>query len=146
MLNLDQAIIGGGLIGIASALMLLFLGRITGISGILLQSMVAVGQRLSEKAPLESERWRFTFLIGMLIGAWFAHAVFGASLPTAVNQGYVLAGVAGLVVGVGTSLGSGCTSGHGVCGISRLSMRSVVATGVFMASAMITVFVFRHLI
>lgn len=146
MLTIDQAIIGGGLIGIASALMLLFLGRITGISGILLQSMVALGQRFSAKAPLASERWRFAFLIGMLLGAWLAHAALGASLPTAANQGYFLAAIAGLVVGVGTSLGSGCTSGHGVCGISRLSIRSVVATGVFMASAVITVFIFRHLI
>lgn len=127
--------VGGLLIGIASALMLWLNGRIAGISGIV---GGILGPRGSDRA------WRIAFLSGLLVGGIVAYRLmppqFGTS-PTSV-PGLV---IAGLLVGVGTRLGSGCTSGHGVCGISRLSVRSLTATGIFMLVAAVTVFVHRHL-
>ncbi len=131
------AIGGGALIGLSATLLMLANGRIAGISGIFFNSL---------GGPVNERLWRLLFLAGLIIGA----AVTLAWLPDypPAREGFPLALViiAGLVTGMGTRLGSGCTSGHGICGISRLSGRSVAATLVFMASAMVTVFVARHLL
>ena len=127
---------GGALIGLAAAMFLLLNGRIAGISGI-------VGGLL---APSRGDiAWRAAFVIGM-VAAPAAWLLFSA-LPTArIDASYTTLVIAGLLVGVGTRYGSGCTSGHGVCGLSRLSLRSLAATLAFMSAGFITVFVMRHLI
>ena len=128
---------GGMLIGLAAALLWLGLGRIAGISGI-------VGGIL----PIRHKEtaWRAAFLAGLLAAPLLLGAVAGYSAPAPVLESVDLLAVAGLLVGFGTRLGSGCTSGHGVCGIARLSPRSLIATGVFMATAAATVFLVRHVI
>lgn len=131
-----SALAGGVLIGTAAAMFVLLNGRIAGISGVL-------GGLLR---PTRGDvAWRVAFLAG-LVGSPFVYALF-AKLPTPqIAADDVALVVAGLLVGVGTRYGSGCTSGHGVCGISRLSPRSIVATLVFMAAGFITVFVARHVL
>lgn len=130
-----SALAGGMLIGLSAAMLLLLNGRIAGISGI-------VGGLLR---PARGDTgWRVAFVLGLLL-APAAYALF-APLPVAhVGAGLPTLVAAGLLVGLGTRYGSGCTSGHGVCGLSRLSMRSLVATSAFMAAGFITVFVTRHL-
>ena len=127
---------GGVLIGVATALFLLFNGRIAGISGILGGLLRPVAGDIG---------WRMAFVLGMLV----APLVYGlaAPLPTVhIDADMTTLVVAGLLVGVGTRYGSGCTSGHGVCGLSRLSPRSMVATASFMLAGFVTVFIVRHLI
>ncbi len=127
---------GGALIGLAASLFVLFNGRIAGISGIL-------GGLL--QWPKGDSAWRLAFLLG-LVAAPLAYGLF-APLPVArVDAGTATLLVAGLLVGLGTRYGSGCTSGHGVCGLSRLSPRSLVATLAFMGAGFVTVFIVRHLI
>jgi uncharacterized membrane protein YedE/YeeE len=127
---------GGLLIGLAAAMFLLFNGRIAGISGIL-------GGLL--QWPTGDLAWRIAFLLG-LVGAPLVYGLF-APLPTVqVDAGAITLVAAGLLVGIGTRYGSGCTSGHGVCGLSRRSPRSLVATGAFMVAGFLTVFIVRHLI
>jgi hypothetical protein len=130
---------GGVMLGIASAVFILANGRILGISGIL-------GGLLRPKTG--DTGWRIAFLLGMLAAPvslqWLAPAGF-LSAPR-IEAGVAAVVVAGLLVGYGTRLGSGCTSGHGVCGLSRLSPRSLVATGTFMAAGFAIVFVIRHLL
>jgi uncharacterized protein len=130
-----SALIGGGLIGIAATLLLALNGRIAGVSGI-------VG-RLFDPLPGDVA-WRVTFLLGLMLGAG-AYGLFQPVSIQMTNSILVLV-VGGLLVGYGTQLGNGCTSGHGVCGIARLSPRSIVATLVFMTSAAITVYLARHVI
>jgi uncharacterized protein len=138
-LNLQQvgmAIAGGVLIGLASSLLILLNGRIAGISGIL-GGLLHPGTN--------DVAWRFTFLAGLVVSP----LVYGllATLPVVeVEAKPWLLILAGLLVGFGTRLGSGCTSGHGVCGIARVSRRSIAATLVFIASGMLTVYVMRHLL
>lgn len=131
-----NGLLGGALIGISASLLLWLDGRIAGISG-MVNGLTG--------APAADRGWRVAFLIGlMLVGGLMLHG-----LPIAPpREGFsaVLLVVAGLLVGFGTSMGSGCTSGHGVCGLGRLSMRSLVAVLVFMFTAMVTVFVARHLL
>jgi len=130
------ALAGGLLIGLAAAVLLCFAGRIAGISGI-------VGGLLR---PVAGDRaWRLAFLAGLLAAPW-VYALLVGPLQPRIDAGWGLLLVAGLLVGVGTRYGAGCTSGHGVCGISRLSPRSLVATGMFMAAGFATVFVLRHLL
>jgi uncharacterized membrane protein YedE/YeeE len=129
-------ITGGLLIGLAAALLLLLNGRIAGVSG-----MAAIATRIaSEGAP-----WRqaMAFVVGLPLGAAIVALLIKPPAIT-VTSSVPLLLMAGILVGVGTRLGNGCTSGHGVCGIARLSARSIVATTVFMASAIVTVFVARH--
>ena len=130
-----SSLAGGLLIGLASALLLWFNGRIAGISGI-------VGGLLH---PIRGElAWRFAFLLGLIV-APLLYAL-GAPLPEVqVDAGTGTLIVAGLLVGVGTRYGSGCTSGHGICGLSRGSPRSLVATAAFMAAGFGTVYIVRHL-
>jgi len=135
--NISGGIVGGLMIGFASTLMLLLLGRITGISGIL--GGVVVLLRSQEMI------WRAAFLGGLVLGA-FLYRLFVGALPIQMQaSGWVLV-LAGLLVGAGTRLGSGCTSGHGVCGLARRSKRSITATATFMLVAAITVFIVRHLL
>lgn len=130
------AVAGGVLIGIASAMFILINGRIAGISGVLGGLLKPVGGDIS---------WRIAFIAG-LIGAPVLYAVVTQLPPVQIDAGFGALVIAGLLVGVGTRYGSGCTSGHGVCGISRMSPRSLVATAVFMAAGFGTVFVLRHVI
>ena len=134
--SVAPALIGGALIGAAAALMVLFNGRVAGISGI-------VGGLFR---PQRGEvGWRLAF-VGGLLAAPLVYALLWAPLPAArIEAGPLLIVLAGLLVGVGTRYGAGCTSGHGVCGLSRLSPRSLVATLVFMAAGFATVFFVRHL-
>jgi uncharacterized membrane protein YedE/YeeE len=128
------ALAGGALIGLAAALFVLFNGRIAGISGLLGSLLVRGGEGRGEKA---------LFLLGVLL-APLLWQVFAALPAIAFQGGWLSLLLAGLLVGVGTRYGAGCTSGHGVCGISRLSPRSLVATLAFMASGFATVYVLRH--
>lgn len=134
-----MSLFGGALIGSAAVALMLLNGRIAGVSGI-------AGNLLSFSTPATERGWRTAFVIGLLIGP-LALVLFGGNRPdiTFVASLPVLL-VAGFLVGFGTIMGNGCTSGHGVCGIARLSRRSIVATGLFMAIAMTTTFVARHLL
>ncbi len=130
-----SGLIGGLLIGLAAALLLLLNGRLSGISGI-------VGGML---APKSSEvGWRLVFVAGLLLGAFIYMLATGGAIPVRVQASVPVLVAAGLLVGFGTRLGSGCTSGHGLCGIARLSRRSIVASAVFFGVAMLTVFLTHH--
>jgi uncharacterized membrane protein YedE/YeeE len=135
--NVAGGVIGGALIGISSVLMLLLLGRITGIAGIL------TGVITWNKA--DGLSWRMAFVAGLVLGAVLYQLVVGP-LPLDMQASGPLLIAAGLLVGIGTRLGSGCTSGHGVCGIARRSPRSFASTGTFMLVAVITVYVMRHVL
>jgi uncharacterized membrane protein YedE/YeeE len=132
-----SALLGGAMLGASAAVFLVLNGRVAGISGIL-------GGLIP---PARGETgWRLAFLAG-LFTAPLAYVSLGGSLPTvAVTQSLALLAVAGLMVGFGSRLGAGCTSGHGVCGIGRGSPRSLAATLVFMATAVLTVLVVRHVV
>jgi uncharacterized protein len=126
-----QALLGGFLIGLASAIMLLALGRIAGVSGLLAQSLTLTPNRAPRLLP-------FAFVIGLPFGAFLISLTLGP-LETHFPDSPVTLIVGGLLVGFGTRMGSGCTSGHGVCGLSRLSRRSMLATALFMTSGFATV-------
>ena len=128
---------GGLLIGLAAALMLLLNGRVAGISGI-------VGGLLTLK--LRDTAWRAAFVAGLVIGALAYLSTADQTTPVRVITSLPAILVGGLLVGFGTRLGSGCTSGHGLCGMARLSGRSVAATATFFGVAMLTVFVTRHIL
>jgi uncharacterized protein len=130
------ALAGGVLIGLAAAMFVLLNGRIAGISGVL-------GGLLRPAAG--DVAWRAAFLLGLVVAPW-VYARVAALPPLQIDAGYPMLAAAGLLVGVGTRYGAGCTSGHGVCGLSRLSSRSLVATGAFMGAGFATVFVLRHVI
>jgi len=130
-----QALIGGALIGLAATLLLLLNGRIAGISGIAAGAIAA---------PSAERDWRTAFLVGLIFGP-MVFAALGGTLPTPMLPGLPTLVAGGILVGIGTQLGDGCTSGHGVCGLARLSPRSMAATLTFVATAMATVFVVRHL-
>ncbi len=132
-----SGVIGGILIGLAATLLLAASGRIAGISGI------AGG--LLARVPGDSV-WRLLFLLGLVIGAGIYQLVTHAPLDVRIDVSSPLLIAAGFLVGFGTRLGSGCTSGHGVCGIARFSVRSIVATLIFIGVAMATSFVLRHLL
>ena len=125
------ALAGGIMIGTASALLMAFNGRVAGISGIL-------GGLLSKWSP--DQWWRLTFLLGLVLGGGVAFYWAPEAFIDITENGTMEVLAAGLLVGLGTRIGSGCTSGHGVCGIGRLSIRSLVATLVFVGSGMLTVF------
>ncbi|MBE7527378.1 YeeE/YedE family protein [uncultured Nitrosomonas sp.] len=125
---------GGMVIGLATALLLLVAGRIAGISGIV---GGLIGLRKGDFA------WRAAFVGGLLLAPWLWRWL-GELPPVHIETGHALLALAGLVVGIGTRYGSGCTSGHGVCGLSRLSPRSMVATVLFMSMGMAVVYFIRH--
>jgi uncharacterized membrane protein YedE/YeeE len=124
--------LGGILIGLASWLLWWGLGRIAGISGIASETMAA---------PTQPDTWRWAFLAGLIIGGCLLGQ--GLEIPTLPTRPLYLLIPAGLLVGIGTVWGSGCTSGHGVCGLGRLSVRSLVSVGVFMATCMAAVTLMR---
>lgn len=130
-----QSAIGGVLVGLAVAWLMIANGRTAGISGI-----------VNRLLPPVDDAWpeRLAFVVGLLV-APFIYLAAGGTIIQTVPDDFILLGVAGILVGFGTTLGSGCTSGHGVCGIASLSPRSAVATLVFMATGMATVFIVRHL-
>ncbi|MCK0196931.1 YeeE/YedE family protein [Ancylobacter sp. 6x-1] len=132
-----SALAGGALIGLSAVLLMLLEGRIAGISGIagrlLPPWQAGAGQRLA-------------FVLGLIAAPFTVEAVTGARVLQTVSGNLPLMAGAGLLVGLGTALGSGCTSGHGVCGLARLSPRSLVATLTFMAAGFLTVFITRHVI
>lgn len=131
-----SALIGGILIGLAAAMLVLLNGRIAGISGVLGGLLRPVSGDVA---------WRVAFVLGLVGSPWVYGLVTAWPVPR-IDAGYTALIVAGLLVGVGTRYGSGCTSGHGVCGLSRLSPRSLVATVAFMAAGFLTVFVLRHVL
>jgi len=131
-----SAAIGGALIGLAVTLLMLLTGRIAGISGILGDLLDSGG---SDRA------WRLAFAAGLIAAPLaLALALGGHALANPAMPGAIIVAMAGLLVGIGTRLGSGCTSGHGICGIARLSPRSIAATVTFMAAAMLVVAIMRH--
>ena len=131
-----MSLLGGLIIGIASALFILANGRIAGISGIL-------GGLLRPKA--DDVLWRLAFLLGLIMAPPLL-AIFVTPVAPTIEAGSTTLIIAGLLVGIGTRYGGGCTSGHGICGLSRLSPRSLIATLAFMASGMAIVFAMRHLL
>jgi uncharacterized protein len=130
-----SGLLGGALIGLAATMLMMLTGRLAGVSGIL-------GGLLQVK-PADAG-WRIAFIAG-LIAAPLIAALAGAPLPRpTMTSSLALVAVAGLLVGFGTRMGNGCTSGHGVCGFARLSTRSIAATIIFMIAAFITVAIVRH--
>jgi uncharacterized protein len=132
-----SGLIGGLLIGLATALMMLLNGRIAGISGIVGGLLARNGSEVG---------WRAVLVVGLLLSAFIYMLVTGGALPVWVEASLPIMVVAGLLVGFGTRLGSGCTSGHGVSGIARFSKRSIAATLVFMGVAIVTVFLTGHML
>jgi uncharacterized membrane protein YedE/YeeE len=132
-----SAAMGGALIGISCVLLMLLTGRIAGISGIF-------GGLLNPGS--NDKGWRIAFIAGLILAplfaGWFGHAMPTPQLPASWTV--IIAG--GLLVGFGTRLGGGCTSGHGICGVARLSVRSIAATAIFILTAIVTVAVVRHLL
>ena len=133
--SFENALAGGFMIGLSVSLLMLTVGKICGLSGI-----------FSSLMTKPREHWRWLFLVGFVLGSivavlWIPHTVHESintlSIPMSI--------VAGLLVGFGTKISGGCTSGHGICGVSRLSIRSIVATIIFMATAMIVVFIRRNI-
>jgi len=133
--NYTGGLLGGMLIGLASVLLLAGSGRIAGISGIL--------GGLYGKWTDAERHWRIIFLLGLVAGAGLVSVLIGGLAVHMQTHGIPLL-IAGVLVGFGTRMGGGCTSGHGVCGIARRSKRSLAATVIFMATAIITVFLIRH--
>lgn len=131
-----SALAGGALIGLAAVLMMMLNGRIAGISGIFHSAVRSA----------EGRSWRLLFLLGLVAGGLIYVVLVPGDLTARSGFPTALLALAGFVVGFGTQLGSGCTSGHGVCGISRLSARSMLATLVFMLTGVIAAFVLRHLL
>lgn len=134
-LTLFDSILGGLILSISALLLLFGIGKISGISGIF------YGLKNTRSS---GEYWRVLFIIGLVISPLFA-SLFGFSLPTSIDVSWPAIIIGGLLVGIGTRVGSGCTSGHGICGIGRLSARSLVATIIFMSTAVITVFIVNSL-
>ncbi|MBA2691368.1 MAG: YeeE/YedE family protein [Rubrobacter sp.] len=132
-----SGLFGGMLIGLAATMLLLLNGRIAGISGIV------GGMLVSRIGGLFG--WRTAFIVGLLLGA-SGYALAMGGVPVEIEASLPALVVAGLLVGFGTRLGSGCTSGHGVCGIGRMSKRSIAATAVFFTVAIATVFLVRHVV
>lgn len=132
-----MSVLGGVLIGLSAVLMMASSGRVMGVSGIL--------GGLFTLAPF-TNLWRLAFVVGVVLSPFLFRKATGITPEFHVSSDFIVLIVGGLLVGLGTVIGSGCTSGHGVCGIARLSKRSIFATGIFMVSAIVTVFVMRHVI
>jgi uncharacterized protein len=130
--------LGGALIGFAAVLMFAFAGRIAGISGIVVHALTAV-----QDGALAG---RLAFIIGLVVAPLTFMLVMGRMPTATISTGPAMLVIAGLLVGFGSVWGNGCTSGHGICGLSRLSVRSLAAVLTFMATAIITVFAMRHLV
>lgn len=132
------SLVGGVMIGVAALLLMLLHGRVMGISGIL--------GGIVRPAARDDVPWRLLFVAGALLGPLAVIYLVGLPVDVVpVASGLVLP-VAGFLVGLGTAIGSGCTSGHGICGLARLSMRSAAAVGMFMITAVVTVYIVRHVV
>ncbi|MBE4000401.1 YeeE/YedE family protein [Vibrio parahaemolyticus] len=132
-----ESLFGGILLGISATILLLVNGKVAGISGIMNGIM----------SPKKGDySWRLLFAVGMIAGGLISVLMLGVAVPSTANLSLGMVIAAGLLIGIGTRLGNGCTSGHGICGMGRLSKRSIVATCVFMAVAGLTVFVRLHLV
>tara|TARA_B100000927_G_scaffold18774_1_gene14376 strand:- start:178 stop:612 length:435 start_codon:yes stop_codon:yes gene_type:complete len=132
------SLVGGVMIGVAALLLMLLHGRVMGISGIL--------GGIVRPAARDDVPWRLLFVAGALLGPLAMIYLVGRPVDVVpVASGLVLP-VAGFLVGLGTAIGSGCTSGHGICGLARLSMRSAAAVGMFMITAVVTVYIVRHVV
>ncbi len=131
------ALLGGAMIGLAAVLLMATNGSIMGISGIASRLLPPVA---------EDWKWRLAFLAGVVLAPVLMLQVSGTKPMVQISNSLPLLIVGGFVMGFGTVFGNGCTSGHGVCGLSRFSVRSIIATGVFMLSAFATVFITRHVI
>jgi uncharacterized membrane protein YedE/YeeE len=129
-------LMGGILIGVSALMMLALLGRITGISGIFAGVITAES----------GSSWRVAFLAGLICGPWLFHQLSNSAAPLPSEAGWPLTVIAGLLVGFGARYAGGCTSGHGVCGIGRLSQRSMAATATFIGTGIVTVYIMRHLL
>ncbi len=132
-MNLSQVfypLLGGSLIGVSATIMLIFVGRVAGISGIIASSLAK---------PARDGVWRWMFLCGLVAGGVLVHSIQPGLFSNTSNRSLFTVFISGLLVGYGTVMGSGCTSGHGVCGISRLSVRSLVATLTFMLFGVLAV-------
>lgn len=134
--NWITALLGGILIGVSATILLAFNGRIAGISG-MVNGAITFKQR---------DRWRWIFLLGLLIGGALYEYGFALQPTPRSTFSPIAMIVGGLLVGFGTRMGNGCTSGHGVCGLGRLSMRSLIAVLTFLITAIATVFVLRHIV
>lgn len=134
------SVVGGGLIGLSAVLVMLFFGRIAGISGITVQALRPLAPDFGEWG------WRVAFLAGLIAAPILVSAIKTAAVIQTVSGNLPAMALAGLLVGFGSALGSGCTSGHGVCGLARLSKRSLLAVAVFMGASFATVFVLRHVV
>lgn len=132
-----ESLAGGILLGISATLMLLINGKVAGISGIMTGLLTPKSRDFA---------WRLLFAVGMVSGGAIGVLAFTSDVPTTYSSSTAVLAIAGLLVGIGTRLGNGCTSGHGICGIGRLSTRSIVATCIFMFVAAVTVYVRLHLI
>lgn len=132
-----SAMVGGALIGLSVSLLFLFNGRIAGISGILNGALYA---------PKNDRAWRLLFLAGLILGGIVIQLLMPNFNSPRVNYPLWLLGTGGFLVGFGARMANGCISGHGVCGIARLSMRSILATLIFMCAGIITVYIIRHLL
>lgn len=132
-----SAIIGGILIGIAAVILLLFNGKILGVSGIVSRAIFK---------PVLQSIWSWAFLLGLILGAAVYRFIFAGQLMIVIEASPPVLILAGLLVGFGTRLGSGCTSGHGICGIARFSKRSIAATGSFMLFGMMIVYLMKHVL
>jgi uncharacterized protein len=132
-----SAMLGGLLLGLSASWLLLATGRIAGISGILGGLLATAG---------EDKLWRALFVAGLIGGCWLVRAASGDAIEVTISASAKELVLAGLLVGFGTRVANGCTSGHGVCGMARLSPRSIAATLTFMASGALTVFVMRHVL
>jgi hypothetical protein len=130
-----SALIGGALVGLAAAGMWWLLGRLAGVSSILGTAMMSRGEDFA---------WRAAFITGLFLAGLAAIVLFPGEVQFNLRAGYGQVLLAGALVGIGTQMGSGCTSGHGVCGVSRLSPRSIAGTLLFMAAGMVTVYFWVH--
>jgi uncharacterized membrane protein YedE/YeeE len=130
-----EPLIGGTLIGVAVSLLLLFNGKVLGVSGIISELVTK---------PIDKNYWRLFFVLGLLV-APFIYSFYKPMPVTTITTNNLMVIVGGLLVGLGSRLGSGCTSGHGVCGIARLSIRSIIATITFISFGALTVFLIQRL-
>ena len=134
--NVWSSFLGGCLIGLSAFLFMFISGRVAGCSGILTNTILGVrGQSM----------WRVMFIVGLVIAPLLTSSS-EYTLPEQYNFDWTILIIAGLLVGIGASMANGCTSGHGICGLGRLSKRSIIATCVFMSSAVITVYISRHML
>ena len=130
-------LVGGVLIGLAASLLLLLQGRIFGVTGIISGALFS--------GPVD-RKWRLAIILGLMSGSALVYLVNPNLFNYNFDSSYLMMALAGLLVGFGTQLGSGCTSGHGICGLPRLSMRSIVAVGTFMFTGIVTVYIVKHVL